>query len=52
MREARFAARDALPMGVAIEGPLVVEEATATTYIPSGWRIRVTPAGHIDATRA
>ena len=50
LREARFVKRESLPLDGSLEGPLVIEEATATTYIPEGWRIRVTSTGHIDAT--
>ncbi len=32
-----FYRRDTLPAGFAIRGPAVVEEATATTYVPDGW---------------
>jgi N-methylhydantoinase A len=32
-----FYRREALPAGFAVRGPAVLEEATATTYIPQGW---------------
>jgi N-methylhydantoinase A len=51
LQEARFFARENIPIEGGLEGPLVIEEATATTYIPEGWQIRLSSAGHVDATR-
>ena len=40
-----FYHRETLPAGFGIRGPAVVEEATATTFIPEGW------AGTVEANR-
>ncbi|MFO1056923.1 MAG: hydantoinase/oxoprolinase family protein [Dongiaceae bacterium] len=48
----RFHARDALPRGATLAGPAVVEESTATTFVPAGWRLTVTEFGHLDLRRA
>jgi N-methylhydantoinase A/oxoprolinase/acetone carboxylase beta subunit len=34
-----------------IEGPAVIEEMSATTYLPPGWRITVGPIGELRARR-
>jgi N-methylhydantoinase A len=49
-RAARFLPRDELAAGDQNTGPLVIEEATATTYIPPGWTFQVN-SGHIDVQR-
>ena len=46
-REAVFLSRAGLGTGAAIEGPAVIEEDTATTLVPPGWRAQVTPAGDL-----
>jgi N-methylhydantoinase A len=35
----------------AMAGPLIVTEAFTTLFIPPGWRVAATPAGHLRATR-
>jgi N-methylhydantoinase A len=40
-----FYTRETLPAGFGIRGPAVVEEATATTFIPEGW------AGTVETNR-
>ncbi|CAN5513036.1 hydantoinase/oxoprolinase family protein [soil metagenome] len=37
----RFYWRHALPDGFHAQGPVVIEEPTATTYVPPGWRVTV-----------
>ncbi len=37
----RFYKRSSLPAGYALDGPAVVEEPTATSYVPGGWRAQV-----------
>ena len=37
----RFCQRPSLPAGYTLAGPAVIEEATATTYLPKGWQARV-----------
>lgn len=44
---ARFLAREALPAGMALRGPAVVEEASATTLVPPGWSLAVLPTGDL-----
>jgi N-methylhydantoinase A len=50
-RSAHFVSREHLRPGDEKAGPMILEEATATTYIPPGWTFRVHEAGHIDAKR-
>jgi N-methylhydantoinase A len=49
--DALFVARDTLAAGDGAGGPAVIEEGTATSYIPSGWRFTVHRAGHIEVIR-
>lgn len=49
--EAIFCQRDALPPGFEQAGPAVVEEHTATTYVPGGWRLTVDDVGNLHITR-
>lgn len=44
---ARFVAREALPVGFKLAGPGVIEEATATTVVPSGWECEVLSSGDL-----
>jgi N-methylhydantoinase A len=37
----RFLRREDLPLGATIEGPCILEEATATTRLPPGWTAQV-----------
>jgi len=37
-RDCRFVARAALPAGALLDGPAIIEEPTATTLVPPGWR--------------
>jgi N-methylhydantoinase A len=41
----RFARREDLPVGFTLAGLGIIEEATATTVVPPGWRARVSPEG-------
>jgi len=41
----RFARRDGLPRGYSLRGLAIVEEPTATTLVPPGWRLTVGPEG-------
>jgi len=50
--DALFVARDALGVDDSASGPVVIEEATATSYIPAGWRFTVHKAGHIEVVRS
>jgi N-methylhydantoinase A len=36
--EAAFYHRASLPVGATVNGPAVIEDASSTTFIPSGWR--------------
>jgi N-methylhydantoinase A len=49
--EALFVSRSSLRAGHTAMGPLLIEEATATGYIPRGWTMAVSSQGHIDVTR-
>ncbi len=46
-RAAGYHARDELEPGATIAGPCVVEEATATTFVPDGWTVRADPSGNL-----
>ena len=48
--EARVFDRDKLPAGAIIDGPLVVEEATSTTLVHPGQRMRVDGYGFLRIT--
>ena len=41
--------RPALPVGATLDGPAVVTQPDATTFIPQGWRATVDPAGNLVA---
>ena len=40
--------RNGLEVGDAVDGPAIVEEATATTLVPPGWRATVVEGGHLS----
>ncbi len=46
-----FYARETLPVGQTVAGPAVVEEPTATTFIPAGWIGTVHRTGSMLLTR-
>lgn len=46
-----FVPRDVLAPGEQLRGPAVVEEETATTFVPPGWRLGVDPFGHLAIER-
>jgi N-methylhydantoinase A len=50
--DALFVPRDILCAGDYAKGPVVIEEGTATSYIPNGWSFTVNPSGHIDVVRS
>lgn len=39
--------RALLPPGARLEGPAIVAEGTATTWVPAGWSARVVQSGHL-----
>jgi N-methylhydantoinase A len=43
----KFIARDALAVNATLAGPAVVEEPTATTLVPPGWRVQCLPTGDL-----
>ena len=47
----RFAWRDSLPAGHALDGLAIIEEPTATTLVPPGWRATVGAAGALVLER-
>lgn len=49
---AHYVAREELVPGDRGEGPVVIEETTATCYVPYGWGYAIHPAGHIELARA
>jgi len=51
-RETAIVDRNTLALGEAVEGPAILEEETATTLVPPGWRIEVIVGGHLSMTKA
>lgn len=47
-----FCRRGSLPAGFRRPGPLVIEEDTATTFVPSGWEVLVDTVGNLHVTRS
>jgi N-methylhydantoinase A len=43
--------RETLPVGFSTSGPCVIEEPTATTFVPSGWHFAVDEQGCLDLQR-
>jgi N-methylhydantoinase A len=43
--------RDQLAAGSAMDGPVIISEATATTVVPPGWRLEVDDYGILSAFR-
>jgi N-methylhydantoinase A len=50
-REARFVDRGTLAEGDSGSGTTVIEETTATSYVPAGWSYQVESAGHLVMDR-
>lgn len=44
---ARIVHRDALSTAASARGPIIIEELSATTYLPPGWSAAVGPHGHL-----
>ena len=44
--------RDSLPSNTPIDGPSMVLEPNATTYIPHGWQMRLHELGHLLITKS
>ena len=42
--------RNGLESGDIVEGPAIIEESTATTLVPPGWRAEVIGGGHLSMT--
>ena len=51
-RDCSVTTRPALEASGGASGPLLVEDETATIYIPPGWRARVDAAGNLIAEAA
>jgi N-methylhydantoinase A/oxoprolinase/acetone carboxylase beta subunit len=45
--QAKYFDRDSLRTGMQIEGPVIITEQDATTYIPTGWKAHVTDNGYL-----
>ncbi len=43
--------RNGLEVGQTVEGPAIIEESTATTLVPPGWRAAVIDGGHLSMKR-
>jgi N-methylhydantoinase A len=48
---AQVHARASLPVGARVAGPAVIEEMTATTYLPPGWALEVGQYGELILAR-
>ena len=42
--------RNGLGLGEVVDGPAIIEESTATTLVPPGWRAAVIEGGHLSMT--
>jgi N-methylhydantoinase A len=40
--------REAYALGDTVDGPAIIEEETATTLVPPGWRVEVITGGHLS----
>ena len=45
--QARLLQRELLPPGTELDGPAIVLEKDATTYIPTGWKAAITHNGYL-----
>ena len=43
--------RNGLDVGQTVDGPAIIEESTATTLVPPGWRAAVIDGGHLSMKR-
>jgi N-methylhydantoinase A len=43
--------RETLALGDRVRGPAIIEEETATTLVPPGWRIEVIAGGHMSLSK-
>ena len=43
--------RNGLAIGDLVDGPAIIEESTATTLVPPGWRAAVIEGGHLSMTK-
>jgi N-methylhydantoinase A len=50
-RDTAIVARAGLTRDEALEGPAIIEEGTATTLLPPGWRAQVIDGGHLSLTK-
>lgn len=51
LRECAFLRRESLPIGFSAGGPVVVEEDTATTFVPPRWQITVDASTSLRLSR-
>jgi len=47
----RFFSRDSLPVGFHLVGAAIIEESTATTFVPPEWSMTIERHGHLDLQR-
>ncbi len=47
-RDCAYFRRDALPAGFTFPGPAVIEEETATSFVPPGWSMRIDEVGNLN----
>jgi len=50
-RTCRFLWRESLGLGESIQGLAVIEEPTATTLVPPGWRADVARTGALELSK-
>jgi len=50
-RSCRFVWRESLDLGGFVQGLAVIEEPTATTLVPPGWRAEVARSGALELSK-
>jgi N-methylhydantoinase A len=50
-RSSRFVGRESLGLGESVQGLAVIEEPTATTLVPPGWRAEVARTGALELSK-
>jgi len=50
-RSCRFVWRESLGLGESVQGLAVIEEPTATTLVPPGWRAEVARTGALELSK-
>lgn len=51
-QETAVVRRESYALGDTIQGPAIIEEETATTLVPPGWKVEVITGGHLSMTKS